>query len=383
MAIDAPADDPAREPLPPGSFRIGRVAGCDVIVSRTWFLIAALIAYVVAPQAENASPGLGAMKYVAGAGFAVLLYASVLLHEISHALVARRFGFPVTSITLHFLGGMTAIRGESRRPREEFWIAVVGPLTSLAVAGAGLWAAGQVDGGLVRLALGGVGYANLLLGILNLIPGLPLDGGRVLRALIWGTTRNQHLGTLIAGWAGRLLAIAAVAWPFVLERVLNVSASLGDYVMGVIIAGFLWTGASAAMASARLRRRLPQLVGTQLAKPLLAVPADISLAEALRRAEAAGLDRIVTEDSSGRITGIVNASAVAATPVERRPWLAVASVARALEAGIVLPSTIAGEELIVAMNRRPADEYLLMDADDKAVGVLATADVDLAFREAR
>ena len=87
----------------------------------------ALIAILMAPRVEQVSPGLGAGKYVAGLAFAVVLYLSVLLHEASHAVTARRFGFPVTSITLHFLGGMTAIEGEARRPREEFWIAVVGP----------------------------------------------------------------------------------------------------------------------------------------------------------------------------------------------------------------------------------------------------------------
>lgn len=383
MATDAGTDDPAPDPLPAGSFRIGRVAGCDVIVSRTWFVIAAVIAYLVAPQAELASPGLGGWSYLAGFGFAVFLYASVLLHEISHAVAARRFGFPVTSITLHFLGGMTAIRGESRRPREEFWIAVVGPLTSLAVGFAALWLSRSVDSGLAGLAVGGLAYANLFIGVLNLIPGLPLDGGRVLRAMIWGTTSDPHLATLIAGWLGRLLAIAALAWPYLQSRWLGVSATLGDYVMAVFVAGFLWMGASAAMSSARLRRRLPQLVGSRIARPLIAVPGDLSVAEALRRAEEAGSARIVTEDAHGSIRGIVSAAAVDATPVERRPWVPVASVARALEPGTVLPSTIAGEELIVAMNRRPADEYLLVDDDERAVGVLSTADVDNAFREGR
>ena len=127
---------PAR-PRPPGTFKIGTIAGSDVLVSSSWFLVAALIAWIVSPRVDQVSPGLGGLKYVAGFAFAVILYLSVLLHEASHALMARHYGFPVTSITLHFLGGVTAIEGEARTPRQEFFIAVVGPLTSLAVGPGG------------------------------------------------------------------------------------------------------------------------------------------------------------------------------------------------------------------------------------------------------
>ena len=130
MPSDHPAPPDSPRQRPPGTFRIGTVAGSDILVSSSWFLVAGLIAVVMAPRVDEVSPGLGAWKYLAGFLFAVLLYLSVLLHEISHALMARRYGFPVSSITLHFLGGMTAIEGEARRPGEEFGIAVVGPLTS-------------------------------------------------------------------------------------------------------------------------------------------------------------------------------------------------------------------------------------------------------------
>src|SRR4029453_10342503 len=105
--VSAPHHAPAPPSRPPGTFKVGTIAGSDVLVSSSWFLVAALIAVIVAPIAERASPGLGPWKYVAGVAFAVILYLSVLLHEASHALMARHYGFPVSSITLHFLGGMT------------------------------------------------------------------------------------------------------------------------------------------------------------------------------------------------------------------------------------------------------------------------------------
>ncbi len=153
---------------PPGTFRVGQIGGVDVLVRASWLLVAALIAVVMAPRVESVQPGLGGGKYLAGLAFAVLLYLSVLLHEMSHALMAKRFGLPVRSITLHFLGGVTEIEGEPDTPGREFGVSVVGPLTSIAVGVAflGLWFV--TPDGLLRLAVEGLAGANLVVGVLNL-----------------------------------------------------------------------------------------------------------------------------------------------------------------------------------------------------------------------
>jgi Zn-dependent protease len=368
-------------PRPPGTFRIGTVAGSDVLVSSSWFIVAALISFVIAPRVEDVSPGLGVWKYVAGFLFAVILYFSVLLHEASHAVMARRYGFRVTSITLHFLGGMTAIEGESRRPREEFMIAVVGPLTSLAVgiAAAALWFV--TPEGLLLLAVEGLAGANLLVGVLNLVPGLPLDGGRVLRAGVWRLTGDMHRGTVVAGWGGRLTAVAALAYPLAMPAWLGVEPGVIDFALAFVIALFLWTGATAAISSAKLRATLPSLVARSLARRTITVPDDLPLAEAVRRARDAHAGSIVTVTSAGRPLGLVNEQSVLATPEERRPWVAVSTVSRTLDDGLSLPATLHGEELIMAINRTPAPEYLLLEEDGRIYGVLVTADVDRAVRE--
>jgi Zn-dependent protease len=374
-------DQPVRRP--PGTIRIGSIAGSDVLVSTSWFLVAGLVAVLVAPAVDREQPGLGPWKYVAGLAFAVLLYLSVLLHEASHAVMARRYGFPVSSITLHFLGGMTAIEGEANKPRQEFMIAVVGPLTSLAVGAAafGLWLV--LPGGLLELAVGSLAAANLLVGALNLVPGLPLDGGRILKSAVWGATGNPHRGTIVAGWGGRVTAVAVLCWPVVQESVIDQPSDVLDFVLAFVIALFLWSGATTAMASARLRRRLPGLVARELARRTLTVPDDLPLGEAVRRAQDAEAGSIVTVTSAGRPTGVVNEAALLATPEDRRPWVSVSSVARTLEDGLSLPVGISGEELILAISRNPASEYLLVEEDGTIYGVLTTADVDRAFREAR
>jgi Zn-dependent protease len=373
-------DNPSR-PRPPGTFRVGTIAGSDVLVSSSWFVIAGLIAVIVAPVAEQAQPGLGPWKYVAGFAFAVILYLSVLLHEASHAFVARHYGFPVSSITLHFLGGMTAIEGESRTPRQEFLIAVVGPLTSLAVGGAALLVRPVTPDGLLLMAVGGLAGANLLVGFLNLVPGLPLDGGRVLKSLVWRISGNVHRGTIAAGWVGRLAAAAALLWPVLQEPVTGARPEIIDFALAFIVAAFLWSGATAAMSSARLRSRLPRLVARELARRTLAVPSDLPLAEAVRRAEDARAGSIVTVTGSGVPVGIVSEAALEATPDERRPWVTTSTVARTIEEGLRLPADLAGEELVMAISRTPAGEYLLVEPDGAVAGVLMTADVDRAFRE--
>jgi Zn-dependent protease len=373
-------ESPAR-PRPSGTFKIGTIAGSDVLVSSSWFLVAGLIAFIVAPRIEASSPGIGAWKYVAGFAFAVILYLSVLLHEASHAVMARRLGFPVGSITLHFLGGMTSIEGEARKPRQEFLIAVVGPLTSLAVGvvALGLWFV--TPDGLLLVAVEGLAGANLLVGLLNLIPGLPLDGGRVLKSLVWRISGNVHRGTIVAGWAGRVTAVAAMLWPVLQSKATGVEPTILDFLLAFVVAAFLWSGATAAMSAARLRSRLPQLVARRLARRTLAVPGDLPLAEAVRRAADAQAGSLITVTSSGVPVGIVSEAALDATPEERRPWVATSVVARSLDDGLRLPAEIAGEDLVTAITRNPASEYLLVEDDGSVYGVLTTADVDRAFQQ--
>ena len=375
-----PSGRPTGRPsYPPGTLRIGTVRGVDVLVRSSWLLVALLIAVVLAPQVELVQPGLGALKYVAGVAFAVLLYLSVLLHEISHALLAQRYGLGVRSISLHFLGGATEIDSEARTPGQEFKVAVVGPLTSIAVGLLALALLRLGPTGLVGLAVQGLAGANLLVGLLNLVPGLPLDGGRLLKAGVWRVSGNMHTGTIVAAWGGRVLAVGLVLWLVVFRLLLGRTPSMYDVVMTVVVASFLWTGATASMVSARVRRRLPGLRARELARRAVAVPAELAVAEAVRRAEERGAGAIVVHETADRVSGVVNEAALLATPEDRRAWVPVRDVARTLEEGLVLPADIAGEALVRALSGTPADEYVLIEPDGSLFGVLATRDVDQAF----
>jgi Zn-dependent protease len=352
-----------------------------VLVRTSWLLVAVLISYVVAPRIEMEAPGLGALTYVAGLAFAVLLTLSLLLHEVSHALMAKRYGIPVRSITLHFIGGVTAVEGEPATPKQEFAISVVGPVTSLAIGGAALALYPITPDGLLSFVVIGLAGANLFVGVLNLVPGMPLDGGRVLRSVVWKVTGNPHRGTTVSGWAGRVVAVLALLAPLIMLR-LDLEVTVLDYVIAGIFAWFLWSAATAAIQSGRIRARLPALRARELARRVVAADPATPLSEAFRRAEEAQAGSIMTLDPTGRPSALVNEAALAATPEERRPWVPVSAVARTLEAGLTLPADIAGEELIRAMQKTPASEYLLVEPDGSVYGVLSTLDVDKAFEAA-
>ncbi len=373
--------DNARAAYPPGTIRVGSIRGVDVLVRSSWFLIALLIAVLLAPNIEEVEPGLGPLKYVAGLAFAILFYLSLLLHEISHALMAQRYGLGVRSISLVFLGGFTEIDSETRTPGQEFKVAVVGPLTSIAVGLAFLPLWPIAPEGLLELTVRGLAVANLIVGVYNLIPGLPFDGGHVLKALVWKLTGNMHRGTIVAAWGGRVSAVLVLFWPWLLHELFDTTPHITDYVLAVIIGAFLWSGATASMVSARVRRRLPALKARPLARRVIAVPDDLPVSEAVRRAQDAGAGAIIVHVGDDRLSGIVSEAALLATPEDRRAWVPVSAVARSIEDGLVLPADIVGEDLVRAMSATPAEEYVLVEGDGSVLGVLTTADVDRAFEE--
>lgn len=363
---------------PPGTLRIGSIAGVDVLVRSSWLILAVLIAVLMAPAIDSVRPGLGALKYLAGMAFAVLLYFSVLLHEVSHALMSRRFGIEVESIQLDFLGGVTQITSPARTAGQEFSIAIVGPLTSILVGFLALLGSLVTPEGLLLLSMQGLAGANLIVGCLNLIPGLPLDGGRVLKALIWGISKNQSLATAVAAWGGRTAALLVFLGPL-FARSLGISIGLFDVFLAAVIGAFLWSGSSATLRDLKVRSRLPGLRARDLARSSVFLQEDTSVAEGIERAQQARASAIVLINRQGEPTGIVNEYAVMAMPEDRRPWVSIRSVASSVEPGLRISADLFGEELIRVISGSPATDYILMEQDGACAGVLAVSDVDRAF----
>ncbi len=358
---------------------LGRVVGVPVHVSPSWFIVAAVITVGFAPLVDSRLPDLGGWRYAVAFTFAVLLYASVLLHEISHAVTARQFGLPVRGITLHFLGGYTEIERESPTPGRDLVVSAAGPLVSLVVGGIALALAVPVVPGVAEFLLLELAVANLIVGVFNLLPALPLDGGHMLRAAVWRATGDENRGTVVAARAGQVLAVLVLLIPFVVS---GGDPSIVGIIWAGLVAVLLWNGAGQALAVGKVRSRLPRLDLARMTRRAAPVAADVPLSEAMRQASAAGVRALVVVDSAGRPTGLVSEASATATPEERRPWVPVGQVARSLQAGLVLSVGIGGEDLLRKMRATPASEYLVVDDEGAVYGVLATADVDSALAKA-
>jgi Zn-dependent protease/CBS domain-containing protein len=295
--------------------------------------------------------------------------------------VAKHYGLPVRRITLYLLGGVSEIEREPETAGREFNVAFAGPLLSLGLALVGYLVSEFLipSTGIVSVLIWQLWVSNLIVGIFNLLPGLPLDGGRMLRAAVWKVTSNSGKGTVAAAWVGRGVAVAVVVVPLLLNLMAGQDPARWDMLWSVVLAAFIWMGASQSLRVARVRARLPQLQARLLARRAIPVTAEVPLAEALRRTREAGAGAIVVVDHDGRPVGIVKEAAVEATPEQRRPWVTVGALSRTLEPSLVLGADLEGESLLDAMRDTPAGEYLLVERGGEVYGVLATADVNRMF----
>jgi Zn-dependent protease len=362
-----------------GSVLIGRPFGVPVYVTPTWFIVAALITITYAPVVEEWVLNLGAWRYVVALAFAVLLYLSVLIHELSHTVVALRFGLPVRRITLYLLGGVSEIEKPAPTPAKEASIAFAGPLVSLLLGAIALVASRSLDrhtvAGLLAYALM---LSNFGVGIFNLLPGLPLDGGRVLSAAVWKVTSRRETGTVVAAWCGRVVAVVVLVAPLLLSLGPNSEPNLSGLIWGALLASFIWLGASQSLAAAQVQRKIPGLSARALTRRAIPVPFDTPLAEAMRRLEESGARGLVVVSADGTPVGIVNEAAVRATPQSRRPWVPVGDLSRRIHPDHVVSASLAGEDLVRALTRLPASEYLVVEENGDIYGVLASSDVERA-----
>jgi Zn-dependent protease len=370
---------PHREPGPvaprPHGFRLGHILGVPVYLNASWLILAAIVIIWYGPLAREMVAGLPvAASYALAAGFVFFLLLSVLLHELGHAFTARRFGIGVRAITLEMLGGYTEMESDSPSAKADLFVALVGPAVS-AVLGLSAGAVWYVlpDGTIWSQLAFQIAASNIIVAIFNSLPGLPLDGGRALRAAVWALTGDRHVGSRVAGWTGRIVAVATLGLAFLGFRA---GLSLVSLVFMLLVAVTLWQGASAAIKLSHLASKLPTLNVRGLVRPVFPVPTGTPLAEAERRATATGAPGSVlgVADASGRLVALVQDQSAQAVPTERRPWVPVESVARTLDPARTLAVDLTGEDLIRAIQADPSPTYLVV-AGDEVVGVLRTADL--------
>lgn len=272
-------------------WRIGALRGIPVYLGRSWPVIAIVVVVAYGPTVPDLSrDGVGrggVFGYGVAVAYSLLLLLSVLAHEAAHALTARGFGYRVDRIVADLWGGHTVYDSSTSRPGPSAGIAVSGPATNLAIAALGYAAQGLAPSGVVGLLLAALTYSNLYVGVLNLLPGLPLDGGYLVDALVWKVTGDRSKGLIVAGWFGRVLAVGLVFWFVARPLLLGLSPSF-FIVIWCAIGAFLWFGASSAIRSGTSRRAIASVSVAQVLRPAVLVRGEESLAVALERVDRGG-----------------------------------------------------------------------------------------------
>jgi len=368
------------------SVRLFRIAGIDVGVHVSWLVIFGLVTWSLAVGVFPDAPGLGGLPewqyWLLGAITALLLFASVVVHELAHSLVAKSRGLGVRSITLFIFGGVSNLAGEAKKPSIEFVIAIVGPLTSLLIAAAAFTVdLASSPGALVDAVLSYLVFINVALGLFNLLPGFPLDGGRVLRAVAWNWTGSLRRGTEIAAFAGQLVAWGLLLYGFWLILV------EGLFINGIWIGAIGWFLQNAAHASLQQVLVEQRLRGARVADvveldPTVVAP-DTTIAILIDDYFLRGNRRAVPVVADGRLVGMVTVGDVREVPRDRWAATTVGEVMGGRDGMVTVRSRSTLQEALEALAKGDFEQVPVVD-DGALVGVLTRADVvrQIQLREA-
>ncbi|ALV45021.1 peptidase M50 [Arthrobacter alpinus] len=368
---------------------LGSVRGTPIILANSWFLIATVTVLIFGPQLQNIYPTLGAGAYAVAFAYALLLLFSVLMHELAHAVAAKMFGWTTHKIVLNLWGGHTEFDFSKATPGKALVVAFAGPIANFVLAGLG-WLvtlglpnseAGPVSLGMaIAMLLTNIFiWANLLIGVFNVLPGLPLDGGRLVESIVWKSTGSQEKGTVAAGWAGRVIVIiilaVALGGPYLTGSTPDFTTSF----IVILLAGFLWMGATASIKGAGIRLRLPEISAGILATPAVSASSACTVAQLWTLRGEYPNEPIVLFGPDGRPAAVVDEYALAHVPPESAASTAATAVARQLSQGAYVPDVAAGAELVQYLSQLPDSEYAVINLEGKITGLLSQAKVVAAI----
>lgn len=366
-----------------GSVSIGKIFGIRVEVHFSWLIVLVFLAVSLAISwfplaAPNISPGV---DYGLSVLAAFLLLASVLVHELAHSLVARSRGLPVKSITLYIFGGVSNIEQEPKSPGEEFWLAFVGPLTNLVLAALffGITFAFGRNALVARAFFGYLALANAILGVFNLIPGFPLDGGRVLRAFLWKVSGSLRRATRWAAFVGQIIAylfILGGVWLFF----------LGNFLDGIwigFIGWFMLTGAQSASQQVMIDSVLRGVAVSSVMIPRpLAVQANSSVQALVDQVMFPYGLRAVLVEQGELLAGIVTFQDVSRLPRERWGQTPVAYVMIPRERLHTVRPDQQLVDVVSMLSEHDVNQLPVVEPDGRVVGLLTRQGV-LRFIEMR
>lgn len=334
---------------------LGRVFGIEVGLHLSWLIIALLITFSLAAHFQAVNPDwAGGVAWFSAFITAILFFAGLLAHELSHALMARSKGLPTRRITLFALGGVAQIEKEAESASTEFLVAIVGPITSIVLGGLFLLAASAMGWQFgadaetpVIAVLVWLGYINIILALFNLIPGFPLDGGRVLRAILWWKTGEVTSATRMAARVGQLVALAFIFWG--IFRFFG-GAGIGGLWLA-FIGWFLMEAAGASYAQVEAANTLRGLkVRDLMTRDCAMVERGMSLQSFVDEMLLRTGRRCFLVQDNGYLAGLITPHEVRQVERERWPFTPVGEVMRRLnELRVVDPETPVTEALELMM----------------------------------
>jgi Zn-dependent protease/CBS domain-containing protein len=359
------------------TFPLFRVGGIAVGVHASWLIAFALVTWSIAmgfvPQALPHSDPVEA--WIIGAIAAVLLFASVLVHELAHSFVAISRGLPVHSITLFLFGGVSNLTAEPKEPRTEFLIAIVGPLTSFAIAGAAFLLTSIPLDERIAVVIGYLIVVNILLGAFNLIPGFPLDGGRVFRSIVWQATGSVRRATETAAAVGQVAGFGFVAWGVL--RVFD-----GDLLGGLWTAAiglFLQNAAGSSIQQVALDQRLSNVRVRDVFTPDTngAAPG-LSIDQLIEEHILGRKRRAILVTEHDRLIGIVTIGDLQKVPPDARDRVAVREVMTAAD-NLVTTSPDARLLDVAGVLAHHEFDQLPVVEGDRLLGAITRADIMREF----
>ena len=358
-----------------GTFGLGRLFGVRIQVHFSWVFIFALIAWSLASSwlPSRYVDWSTTQYWTVGVIGSTLLFVCVLIHELSHSLEAIRRGLRVTSITLFFLGGFSQIDGESRSASEEFWVSVVGPIASLGLASLfGLiYLNLRASTGPLTALTQYLMFVNLLVGLFNLIPAFPLDGGRVLRSLVWKATQSQERATRVASLTGSVLGFTLIGVGVV--AIFTNSLVTGIWLM--FIGWFIQSTASSVRQSGSERIVVSgRTVGDAMDKRLQVVPPGISIQRLVDEHMVAEMQRAYLVMLGDTFYGLITVSDVRLVPMAVWPGTWVSEAMTKVQDAITLSPDDPLEEGLKILADKNIQQAIVMESDSP-VGMLTRAGV--------
>ena len=325
--------------------KLGTISGIEIGLHYSWFIIAALIAFSLAGHFRQVNPSWGpGLIWIAALVTAALFFATLLLHELAHSLVAQARGLKVRAITLFALGGVSQIQDDATDAKTEFWVAISGPIASLIIGfgclaialGLG-WQRSTEPQTAVAGVLVWLGYINLALAVFNMIPGFPLDGGRVLRSIVWAITKNSDRSTRIAARVGQF-----VAFLFILDGIWQFFSGAGFGGLWIAFIGwFLMDAAKASYAEVEITTALRGVrVSEVMSRDCAIVSPGMSLQEFVNTYLLRAGERCFAVEEQGRFVGLITPRDVGSIPRDRWDKTTVREAMRPLqELHIITPET--------------------------------------------